>query len=115
MLAEPESLELRGRLRGTVVFSSVLALVEVRRAVARHDPRDLPLAEAVLAETRLVAADERVLRRAAAVEPLTIRTLDAIHVASALALGDSLEVFVSYDGRQLEGAKAAGLVVTSPA
>jgi hypothetical protein len=114
VLDEPESGAVRARVGGNPLFSSALAQVELKRAVARHDPRDLPRAEGVLAAARLVAVDQRVLSRAASIEPSAVRTLDAIHVASALALGDALDAFVTYDGRQAGAAKAAGLAVESP-
>jgi predicted nucleic acid-binding protein len=46
---------------------------------------------------------------------VVLRTLDAIHVQSALVLGDELEAFVTYDARQAEAARAAGLPVQMPA
>jgi uncharacterized protein len=115
VLAEPQSAALHERLADAVVCSSALVEVELKRAVARHDPRDLPRAAGVIAAARLVAVDAGVLIRAAAVEPFTARTLDAIHVASALALGEAVDVFVTYDDRQAEAARTAGLVVESPA
>ena len=43
-----------------------------------------------------------------------LRTLDAIHIATALALGDDLEAIVSYDERMVESARLLGLVTASP-
>jgi predicted nucleic acid-binding protein len=44
-----------------------------------------------------------------------LRSLDAIHVATALAIGDELEALVTYDHRMKQAALAAGLAVVSPA
>ncbi len=48
-------------------------------------------------------------------EPAAVRTLDAIHLATALALGDDLQEIVTYDRRMTEGARRLGLPVASPA
>jgi predicted nucleic acid-binding protein len=88
--------------------------VEVLRAVRLQDPTAEPLARQVLTHTRLMAVGDAVLVAAAQLDPTHLRTLDAIHVASALRLGPRLAAFVSYDRRQLDGASAAGLPVVSP-
>jgi uncharacterized protein len=52
---------------------------------------------------------------AAKLEPPSLRTLDAVHLASALSLGDDLGAFVAYDRRLAEAAEAAGIEVLAPA
>lgn len=47
-------------------------------------------------------------------DPEILRTLDAIHVAAALDLGDDLEGMVTYDERLAKAAEANGISVTSP-
>ena len=61
-----------------------------------------------------MAVDEPVLRDAAGLEPRPLRSLDAIHLATALSLGD-LDAMVTYDGRLATAAAEAGLEVASPA
>ena len=51
----------------------------------------------------------------AAIAPSAVRTLDAIHVATALALGGTLDAFVTYDERLAVAAREAGLPVVAPA
>jgi uncharacterized protein len=51
---------------------------------------------------------------AAKLEPPSLRTLDAVHLASALSLGDDLGAFVAYDRRLAEAAEAAGIEVLAP-
>lgn len=68
----------------------------------------------MLGELDLIPLDPPIVQAASGLNPPAIRALDAIHVASALALGDELESFVSYDRRQLDAARGAGLVVASP-
>jgi len=62
----------------------------------------------------LVGIDDRILDAAGTLEPRVLRTLDAIHIATALALGDDLEAIVSYDERMVESARLLGLVTASP-
>jgi predicted nucleic acid-binding protein len=63
----------------------------------------------------LVRLDEPLLDRAAELEPLGLRSLDALHLAAALTVGPDLGVFLTYDLRLAEAATNAGLVVDSPA
>lgn len=62
----------------------------------------------------LIAVGDRVLFAASQLDPVTIRSLDAINVATALPLRSRLGAFVSDDQRQLEAAEALGLPVASP-
>jgi predicted nucleic acid-binding protein len=63
---------------------------------------------------RLVRIDEPLLDRAGDLEPPQLRSLDAIHLAAALALGPDLGVLLTYDERLREAASAQGLTVASP-
>mgnify|MGYP002084621353 FL=1 len=53
-------------------------------------------------------------QRAGELDPAVLRSLDALHLASALGLGDDLEGVVTYDVRMAEAAKALGLTVVAP-
>lgn len=115
VLTEPGSQAmLRWFIEAERVVSNRVALVEVHRAAARkrHEPGRLA---AVLDAIEVFELDEDVALRAQAVEPSAIRTLDAIHIATALAIGPTLDAFVTYDDRQAEAARAAGLPVIRPA
>jgi predicted nucleic acid-binding protein len=94
--------------------SSRIAVVEVLRAVRRRDAARESLARHVLARVGLIAVGDHVLFAASQLDPATIRSLDAIHLATALRLGRTPAVFVSYDARQLAAAEALGLPVASP-
>ena len=116
-MREPQSDALRGFLHaGQHLVSSVVAMTELRRAAARvGGPSALsPQVDAVLAEVALLPFDLDVARAAAALGPPSLRTLDAIHLASALALGDDLDVLVAYDEGLLAAAAALGIGVTAP-
>lgn len=94
--------------------SAKIAVVEVLRTVRLKDRAAEPLARSVLAHTGLLGFGDRLLMTAVTLDPPTIRALDAIHLATALRLGDVLAAFVSYDARQLAAAEALGLPVVSP-
>lgn len=96
------------------VVSSALAQVEVLRSCRRIDERLLDQGRAVLAVLDFVPVDDGVLGAAAELSDPDLRSLDALHLASALALDPDLETFVAYDARLLTAAEAAGLVVTQP-
>jgi predicted nucleic acid-binding protein len=96
--------------------TSALAVTEVRRAVGRLSPRRglSDRARLVLDGVALLGLDQDILEKAAGLEPAELRTLDAIHIASALALGKDLLAFVTYDERQLAAATKAGLPLVQP-
>lgn len=96
--------------------TSALAVTEVRRAIGRLSPRRglSDRARLVLDGVALLAVDQDVLEKAARLAPAELRTLDAIHIASALSLGVDLLAFVTYDGRQRDAARKAGLPLVQP-
>jgi predicted nucleic acid-binding protein len=94
--------------------SSIVAEVEVYRAARRADPASTSQAANVLELVNLVDLDRAILDLARTIDPPPLRTLDAIHVASALSLGTDLSDFVTYDERQREAVEAAGLTVAAP-
>ena len=116
VVSEPESGSVRQFLADSVtrVSSRVLA-VELMRAVRRHSPDSLAQARSLLGVMEFVELDEKIAERAAALEPVGLRPLDAIHLASALALADELDAFLTYDTRQADAARSLGLAVAAPA
>ena len=95
--------------------SSILATVEVPRAVARVAPEATLALAAVIDRLNTLAFDARIAARAAAISPASLRALDAIHLATALELGDELTAFVCYDDRLSAAARDLGLPVAAPA
>ncbi len=117
VLPESESELLRLFLgKETSLSSSDLSKVELLRAVARVDEgvETRARALAVLDGVTLVRIDEAVIEDAAALEPPSLRSLDAIHLATALLLADGLEGFVTYDTRLAIAADKLGLPVMAP-
>lgn len=98
------------------VASSALARVEVLRAVGRAggSKKSRERAREVLSRVALVAVDDPILEAAATLGPADLRSLDAIHLATALALQPEIEAIVSYDSRLNAAAKALGLSVLTP-
>ena len=116
--AEPESPALRRWLDNraeTGWISSVLTEVESFRALARYAPEAVSRLPAVLDQIALIDLDQRIRILARTVQPVTVRSLDAIHLGTALHSRPGLTSFVTYDTRLLDAARAAGLPVDSPA
>lgn len=115
IMHESESNALRQFLkRQRPLASSALARVEVSRAVLHLGPKALEAAANTLSQIDLIRVSERILAHAGTLEPAEIRTLDAIHLASASLLNDSLDEFVCYDKRLSRAAAAWGWTVRSP-
>jgi predicted nucleic acid-binding protein len=96
------------------LVSSALAQVEVLRACRRLDNRLVDRGRAVLGALDLVPLDAEVLEAAAELPAPGLRSLDALHLASALALDPDLETFLAYDDRLVGAAREAGLTVDQP-
>ena len=111
---EPETPALVDVVRAApALISSALARAEVVRAV-RRVRGNVARAEGVLDAIAVVPIDDGIIRSAAALDPVTLRTLDAIHVATALSLGTDLSQLATYDGRLAGAAVGAGIDVISP-
>jgi predicted nucleic acid-binding protein len=117
IVAEPESGALRRYLgERPRIISSRIAEVELRRAVARQDEIDAgDRVSSLIATVELLELNAEVARRAGELNPATLRSLDAIHLASALVVAPELDAVVAYDTRLAAAARAAGLAVVAPA
>lgn len=98
----------------TPVVSSALAKVEVTRACRRVNPDALPAAKALLAGVDVILLSGTVIDEAADVGNPLLRSLDAIHLASALSIRTELSTFVAYDRRLADAAAAVGLALGAP-
>ena len=95
--------------------TSRVGVVETLRAVARRAiPLRNDLVDRTLASVGIVELDQSIAGRAATIGPAGLRTLDAIHLATALELGP-IDAFVTYDDRLAEAARGMGLPVVRPA
>lgn len=94
--------------------SSDLARTELLRAVRRVVPDRVVRAREVLDSITLVRITTQIFEEASRLGPPALRTLDAIHLAAALDLGDDLDAIVTYDDGLNEAAAANGVVTTAP-
>jgi uncharacterized protein len=123
IVAEPESGALVESVRSRGLVTSEIALAEVPRAIwrllsgRRKLERESVLIQLprVLETFAFVPLDRALLVRAGSFREAYLRTLDAIHLASALAVDTDIEAVVTYDERQVEAAESAGLVCLTPA
>jgi len=96
------------------IASSDLLRTELLRATRRAAPEQMVQARAVLDSLILVTLSTVVCERAAMLEPDLLRSLDSLHLAAALELGDELEGLVTYDKRLAESAQSLGIRVVAP-
>ena len=115
VVLEAESKSLRKFLRRHPSrVSSALARVEVLRAVRPQGQAAIGHARAVLGRIALIGIDDEVIDRAAMLDGSVLRSLDAIHVATALGLQGDLEVLLTYDDRMRKAAAAIGVPTETP-
>lgn len=115
---EPETRALLALLRAWPDrVTSVISTVEAPKAVRKSSATARPMhrVRRVLRDIGLVPVHISIRNRAAALDPVELRSLDAIHIATALDLGNDLSAFVTYDERQAAAARGAGLEVLAPA
>ncbi len=117
VVVEPESRALHTWVTtpDRVLVSSDLARTELLRTVRRVAPNLAVQARAVLDALVLLRVTTAVFEEAARLEPAGLRSLDAVHLASALALGDDLDGVVTYDDRLAEACALHGVPVVAPA
>jgi predicted nucleic acid-binding protein len=114
-VAEPESAALRRYLaRRRPLVSSALARTEVTRALMPSGAQAVARGELVLRRIQLLRINDRVLTKAGRMTPPELRSLDAIHLASANLLGSAVRLIVTYDERMADAAEASGWTVASP-
>lgn len=116
IVTEPESQALRhwlGSRPVTPIVTNTVGVVELQRVAARTRPVASVPAVLLLGRVGHLELTRAAIELAAKLPPPEVRTLDALHIASAAGLGD-LEAFVSYDQRMLDAAVGYGLPVAQP-
>lgn len=96
------------------LVSSALVRTETARALLRAEPKALPVLHAVLALLHQKPVTDMLLDAAARLPGTALRSLDAIHLATAEEFASALTWFVAYDKRLAEAARSRGLPVVSP-
>lgn len=92
----------------------MLSFGEVGRALLRRDAQTRPNLDALWSGFDLIPVSRGLLEAAAHLGPPLLRTLDAIHIASAMPFGPDLEGILTYDLRMQQAARANGLIVRAP-
>lgn len=116
MVAEVETLSLQAWLGESdrQLVACDLVRTELIRAVRRAVPDRMLQARAVLDAVVLTQVTPAVFENAGRLDPAGLRSLDAIHLAAALDLGDDLDGLVTYDDRLAEAAEFNGVAVVTP-
>ena len=117
VVAEPETARLElwmAERAGIPRVSSRLLRIEMWRAVTRAAPHRISRANVVLSAIALLSMDD-VAQAAEVIGDKTLRSLDAIHLATAHEIRTDLSSFVCYDKRLQDSAHALGLPVEAPA
>lgn len=116
VVSEPETEALRAYLDGLQLVTSEISMTEVPRAAHLRTGavEVIEQAENVLRRFDVVTLDEELHRAAARAVPRELRTLDAVHLVSALRLRGRLRAVVAYDRRLTQAARDAGLAVEAP-
>jgi uncharacterized protein len=116
---EREGPALRAYLRtatsGPRLVSSTLLTVEARRGVLRTSPRNLPRVDLLLADVVCVPMSDVVVEEASRLPDPLRRSLDAIHLATALLIREDVDALLTYDDRLAAAARAHGIDVAAPA
>ena len=118
VVTEPESRALTAFLRGSKPLTSRIATIELRRALARVRAIDSAAESKIRAlwrRTSVIELDALLAEAAGRLEPPILRSLHAIHLASAASLGTEIGDFVTYDRRLAEAARSLGMTVVAPA
>lgn len=112
---EPESTALRRHLRRKwPLITSALSRTEVARALLPFGPDAVARGDEVLRRLEVIRINDRILRAAGALLPLELRSLDAIHLATAIEIGADLARVCTYDERMAAAAVDLGLAVVAP-
>lgn len=121
VVTERFSAELGALVAGRSVISAELAVTELMRATKRliaATPGSVDLLgsrlPSLLERVTFLSVDREICELAGRLDDLHLGTLDAIHVAGAVAAGDDVEAFVTYDRQQARAARLAGFEVSAP-
>jgi predicted nucleic acid-binding protein len=116
-IREPETEAMLDLLRDRPeLATSALSRVEVMRVLrrARRPSLVLEKAQEALAGVSMIGVDGPILEAAAGLEPMSLRSLDAVHLVTALSLQPELDAMVCHDKRLITAGRQAGLEVLAP-
>jgi predicted nucleic acid-binding protein len=115
VIPEVESAALTSHLRRwSIAVSATLLRTEALRVATRHSSAAILLTRRALRDVAFIDLSRDLMDQAGILTPPTLRSLDAVHLATAMSLGDDLDELVTYDARMASAAAACGLSVSSP-
>jgi predicted nucleic acid-binding protein len=100
--------------RWSLAVSATLLRTEALRVASRHSPGLVRATRLALRDVAFIDLDRQLMDQAGILAPPSLRSLDAVHLATAMSLGDDLDELVTYDVRMAAAAGACGLPVSSP-
>ena len=114
LLEEPDAADIAATLAQYDLWASELITVELRRLAARESL--VNQAELLLADVNLVELNAPSLKRASSIPPMTVRTLDAIHLDAAVVLHNqgTIDAVLTFDKQLTEGCTHHGIQVLQP-
>lgn len=92
--------------------TSTVGFIETVRTLDRVGSYPTLMQDLIRDFTEILVTEE--IRDAAVLVPASVRTLDAVHIASARAIGAALDVLVTYDKRMLDVARGIGIPAAAP-
>ena len=115
VIDEPETDPLREELaQWQNYLASELVVIELFRSVRKFDIQLLEIASNIATGLSLSPITRQITALASTIEPVHLRSLEAIHLATALMYSKHLDAFITYDRRLCEAAKSVGIKVLSP-
>ncbi|CQD24535.1 toxin [Mycobacterium lentiflavum] len=117
VVVEAESVALQNFLaeqRHDTLFSAALARTELIRAVSPNGPQAIGHARDLLHGLDIITLSRQLLDDAGTLQPLTLRSLDAIHLVAAQRAGDTLRTVITYDARMVAAAAELGIPTAAP-
>jgi predicted nucleic acid-binding protein len=114
VLDEPESQAFERAIAPLQWTSSAILEVEATLGVRRRQPALVDAVRTLLGSVRMIDIDADIRRAAADLSDPGLRSLDAVHLATALSLGERCGAFFAYDERLISAARDHGLTVTVP-
>jgi uncharacterized protein len=97
------------------LISSTLLAIEARRGTLRISPRNLPRVDLLLSDVVTIPISDAVVENASRLPDPLLRSLEAIHLATALLIREDVETLLTYDERLARAARAHGIEVAAPA
>jgi predicted nucleic acid-binding protein len=115
---EPEGPSMHAYIKAmpSVQFvSSTLLTIEARRGTLRASPRNLPRVDLLLSDVVRIPISDAVIESASRLPDPLLRSLDAIHLATALLIREDIDALLTYDEHLATAARAHGIEVAAPA